>query len=298
MTLNQMRYVQSIARWGKMSLAAEKLFITQPTLSGEIKKLEKELQIQIFERTRSGIVLTPAGEELLEYIGPILDASDYITEKYKNPVPIRKKFAVAGHHSAFISNAFIAMTERYRKENYLMRILEGRTMEVIEYVRKGICDLGVLVADPKNRILQRELEAAGLIYEVLKDVKPHVYICPGHPLAEHKILTLEELLPYPFMIFEQGEASWQYFSEEIEGEIKSPRTIIVTDRSTQINLARRTDAYTIGTGCMDHELTETGTVAIPLESENTIQIIWLRRRDRQITEMMQEYLELLQEKID
>ena len=66
MNLQQMKYVLSIATHGTFSKAAQELYLTQPTLSNEIKKLEKEIGINIFQRGKTGAVLTEDGREFLE----------------------------------------------------------------------------------------------------------------------------------------------------------------------------------------------------------------------------------------
>lgn len=293
MTLNQIRYVVTIAKAGKMSLAADELFITQPTLSGEVKKLEDELQIQIFERHRNGVLITPEGAELVAYMQSILDTAAYIKQKYQNHQAEKQRFAVAGHHSSFISSAFIDLMKMHREDNYDFKILEERTTEILNHVQNGYCDIGVLLVQQSNRVLKREIDNRDLSMEVLTTETPHVYVWPTHPLASKAELTMEELLPYPFTLYEQGGDSWQYFSEEIEGELKSPRTIALSDRSTQIKLAMLTDAYTIGSGRMDRELHEANSVAIPLRSEELIDIVWIKRKGRVASPLMKEYLENL-----
>ena len=66
MTLQQLRYVIEIVNCGSMNAAAEKLFVTQPSLSNAVKELEKELGIEIFLRSSRGISLSAEGAEFLE----------------------------------------------------------------------------------------------------------------------------------------------------------------------------------------------------------------------------------------
>ena len=82
MTLQQIRYVTMIAQAGSMNEAAKKLFISQPSLSGAIKELEKEVGIIIFSRTSKGVVLTAEGEEFLGYARQILNQVELLEEKY------------------------------------------------------------------------------------------------------------------------------------------------------------------------------------------------------------------------
>ena len=98
MTLQQIRYVTMIAQAGSMNEAAKKLFISQPSLSGAIKELEKEVGIIIFSRTSKGVVLTAEGEEFLGYARQILNQVELLEEKYLEGNNVKKKFGVSTQH--------------------------------------------------------------------------------------------------------------------------------------------------------------------------------------------------------
>ncbi|MEM7218057.1 MAG: hydrogen peroxide-inducible genes activator [Pseudomonadota bacterium] len=72
-TLRQLEYFLAIADRGSFRRAADQLDVTQPTLTGQIAALERELEISLFERSRSGTTLTPAGRELLDYAQRVLE---------------------------------------------------------------------------------------------------------------------------------------------------------------------------------------------------------------------------------
>ena len=71
MTLQQLTYIKMTAECGNITEAAEKLFISQPSLSAAIHNLEKEMGVTIFVRSKKGVVLTREGEELLSYAGTV-----------------------------------------------------------------------------------------------------------------------------------------------------------------------------------------------------------------------------------
>lgn len=297
MTLQQMRYVLYTAQCGSISAAAQKLFVSQPTVSGEIRKLENEMQIRIFERSKAGIVITDEGKEFIDYIRSIIEQTEFIENKYKNGEQKRVNFSVASHHSAFVSEAFLKMLQKYESEGYRFRILEGRTREILEQVASGECDMGIILKEKKNKVLDKEISRRNLEKSVLAVKRPHVYLSKHHPLADHKSLKPQELADYPFMFYDQGSDSWEYYSEEILGGIQNRQIIGLTDRRTEINLSAKTRAYTIGTGAIDRELPIEDAVAIPLDTREEIEILWIKRKDRKKTELMEEYLEFLIQQI-
>ena len=73
MTLQQLRYVITIAKYNSMNKAAKELFVSQPNMSETVRSLEEELNIKIFNRSNKGIVMTPEGEEFLSYARQVVD---------------------------------------------------------------------------------------------------------------------------------------------------------------------------------------------------------------------------------
>ena len=290
MTFQQIRYVIFTAKYGSISAASKMLYVSQPTVSSEIRRLEEELNITIFNRGKSGIVVTEEGIDFIESIRSIWEQAEFIEHKYKNADKGRYRFAIAGHHSAFISEAFIKLLETHKEDSYTFQVLEVRTKEILELVTDGICNMGILLKGMKNKVLENEIKRRNLEYKILTSVKPHVYLNERHPLAGEKTITKEALADYPFMIYDQGKDSWEYFSEEILGELKQKQVISLTDRRTETNISAATNAYTIGSGNRDSEKMIAQTVSIPMESDDEIEIIWIKRKDRKISPLMKEYL--------
>lgn len=302
MTIQQMRYIAAIAELGSISAAAKSCFVTQPTLSGELKKLEEELDINIFERGRSGIVITDQGKELIGYITNILEQIDYVQEHYQSERKRRCVFSVASHHSSFVSEAFMMMTKNHESEDYHMKILEVQTKEIISNVSGGFCDMGILVKGNKNKILDSEIDKAFLEFHILTASKPHVFLHKNHPLADRESLNAEDLKDYPLMVYDQGMNSLKYYAEETIYEMNRGHIIVLTDRDTEINLSKYLQAYTFGSGKLSKNTLLSDTVCIPFESDKgnseLIQIGWISRKDKVITSLMKEFIQYICEILD
>ena len=80
MTITQLQYIMAVARYGSFTTAAEKCYVTQPTLSMQVQKLEEELGVQIFDRARKPISLTPIGEKLISQVGRVISESTRIKD--------------------------------------------------------------------------------------------------------------------------------------------------------------------------------------------------------------------------
>ena len=81
MTLQQLKYVITVAEKGTVSEAAKTLFISQPSLTNAIKELENELQIEIFIRTNKGVIVSNEGEEFLGYARQIIEKTQLLEDK-------------------------------------------------------------------------------------------------------------------------------------------------------------------------------------------------------------------------
>ncbi|MEE1341193.1 MAG: LysR family transcriptional regulator, partial [Lachnospiraceae bacterium] len=84
MTLQQLRYIVTVAQTGNITEAAKRLFISQPSLTNAIHELEKEMQITIFNRTNKGVSLSNDGEIFLSYARQVLEQTDLLEEKFLN----------------------------------------------------------------------------------------------------------------------------------------------------------------------------------------------------------------------
>lgn len=80
MNLRDLKYLIAIAETGHFGKAAERCFVSQPTLSGQIKKLEEELGVALFERTNRSVTITPIGEAILQHAHRIMEQVDSIQQ--------------------------------------------------------------------------------------------------------------------------------------------------------------------------------------------------------------------------
>ena len=83
MTLQQLKYAITVAQTGTITEAAEKLYISQPSLTNAIHELEKEMNIEIFTRTNKGIIVSKDGEDFLGYARQVLEQAEVLEDKYK-----------------------------------------------------------------------------------------------------------------------------------------------------------------------------------------------------------------------
>ena len=270
MTLQQLKYVIGIAETGSFNKAAEKLFVSQPSLTSTIHDLEDELGITIFNRTGRGVTLTNDGTEFLAHARQLYFNYQNLMEQYSdNGKGLRKKFGVSAQHYSFAVKSFVEMVKKFNTKEYEFAIRETKTNEVIDDVANLKSEIGILyLSDFNRKIIQNLLKTKDLEFHKLIDCKAFVYIWKGHPLAKNKSISFSELEDFPCLSFEQGESSSPFFAEEILSTDEYHRTIKANDRATMLNLMIGLNGYTLCSGIICEELNGSDYIAVPFREES------------------------------
>lgn len=294
MTLQQLKYVTTVAETETITEAAKRLFISQPSLTKAIHELEKEMTVQIFNRTNKGISLTKEGEDFLGYARQVLEQAAILEDKYKGSEGGKKQFCVSTQHYSFAVNAFVDLIKKYGQEEYDFSLRETQTYEIIEDVARMRSEIGILFLNNFNEaIINKILKSHDLEFHPLFVARPHVFISRKHPLAAKSIITNEELTPYPYLSFEQGEHNSFYFSEEIFSPTERKKNIRVRDRATLFNLLIGLNGYTVCSGVIDRKLNGKDIIAVPLADESDMRIGYITHRKSLISRLGNTYLEAL-----
>ncbi len=298
MTLQQLRYIVTVAETGNITEAAKRLFISHPSLTNAIHELEKEMQITIFNRTNKGVSISNEGDIFLSYARQVLEQTSLLEEKFLNKKEQRSKFSVSCQHYSFAVNAFVDVIREFGGNQYDFTLRETQTYEIIEDVSRLKSEIGILYTSSKNEeVILKLIKQNGLKFEELFIAKPHVFIYSEHPLANSKILTLEDLEEYPYLSFEQGEYNSFYFSEEILSTLDRSKNIKVRDRATLFNLAIGLNGYTVSSGVISKELNGENIIAKPLAVDEYMKIGTITQKNMPLSRYGKAYMEALQRHI-
>ncbi len=291
MTIQQMKYVIEIAERGSMNEAAKALFISQPSLSGSIKELEKELNITIFSRSNRGIELTVDGRELIGYLRQILEQYQLMENHYLDKPESDKKFYVSSQHYTFAVEAFSKTLRKVGIEEYDCAIYETRTHEVIEDVKNMRSELGILYLDDFNeKVITKDLKENNLVFTELFTCDTYVYTANDHPLAGKESISFKELEEYPCLSFDQGAKNSFYYAEEVLSTYPYKKIIHVNDRATALNMMTLLDGFTLCSGVICEELNGEGYTAIPLQSDEKMRIGYIKRSDIKLSDIAKKFI--------
>ncbi len=294
MTLQQLRYIVTVAETGNITEAAKRLFISQPSLTNAIHELEKEMQITIFNRTNKGVSISNEGDIFLSYARQILEQTSLLEEKFLNKKEQRSKFSISCQHYSFAVNAFVDVIREFGGNKYDFTLRETQTYEIIEDVSRLKSEIGILYTSSNNEeIILKLIKQNDLQFEELFIAKPHIFISSEHPLKNKEILTLEELEEYPYLSFEQGEYNSFYFSEEILSTLDRSKNIKVRDRATLFNLVIGLNGYTVSSGVISKELNGENIIAKPLAVDQYMRIGLITQKNVPLSRYGSAYMEYL-----
>lgn len=197
MTITQLRYVLAVAEHQNFTKAAEKVFVTQPTLSMQIQKLEEQLSIQIFDRSKKPIELTEVGKKIVLQARNIVNES----ERIQDIVDQQKGYIGGEFRLGVIPTVMPTLLPMFLK-NFItkypkvkLNIEELHTEAIIEQLNEGHLDAAIAATPLENEsIIERVL-----YYE------PFVgYIPTHHPLKSKKKLEIADLDINDMLLLEDG----------------------------------------------------------------------------------------------
>ena len=227
MTFRHLECAIEIARCGSINRAAANLTVSQPYLSGIIKSLEEELGYDIFERTKTGIILTESGREFISRARIIMEELKAISEIGSHRSNVLR---VAAYYSSRLMRCFLRFrAETGENEDDVFR--EMGNYEIMDAVVSGESSLGIIVfpGEKREQYLMK-LHELGLAHHILYDsVRLNAIIAPEHPLASRQSVTMSEMRSYPYVAY-SDESSQSFLATHI-GLNERSHVLRVSDRA-------------------------------------------------------------------
>lgn len=197
MTLQELKYLVALADHGHFGRAAEACFITQSTLSTQIKKLEDFLGVTLFDRSLKRVTPTPIGQEILQAARSIVEESERIRELAKHAQdPMARTIHLGVIPTLGPYYLPHALTLAHKKHPDLRLLLrEEMTPQILEHLANGKLDAGLL-ALPVN---DDSLRVEPLFYEPFLAALP-----AGHPLAKRDALKVSDIINEKLLLLDEG----------------------------------------------------------------------------------------------
>ncbi len=224
MTLTELKYIVAVAREKHFGKAADACYVSQPTLSVAIKKLEEELDVKLFERSANEVTVTPLGEEIVRQAQSVLEQAANIKEiakRGKDPLAGPLRLGVIYTIAPYLLPDLVKQTIAHTPQMPLM-LQENFTVKLLEMLRTGEIDCAIL-AEP--------FPDTGLAIAPLYD-EPFLAVVPAaHALAKLETVTAELLKRETMLLLGSGHCfrdhvlevcpEFARFSSDAEGIRKS-----------------------------------------------------------------------------
>ena len=228
-----------------------------------------------------------------------MEQATLLEEQYKSNKGGKKQFSVSTQHYSFAVNAFIDLINQSDVDSYDFSLRETQTYEIIDDVAHMKSEIGLLYYNDFNRpVLEKLIHTNELTFTELFTASPHIFIGKQHPLASKKVVSMNELEPYPYVSFEQGDHNSFYFSEEIFSTVVRPKHIRVRDRASLFSLLIGLNGYTVSSGVIDKEFNGESIISVPLAEEGIMHIGYITNNKMQRSRLGQGYINALEQYVN
>jgi LysR family transcriptional regulator, hydrogen peroxide-inducible genes activator len=197
MTLTELKYIVAVAREKHFGRAAEACFVSQPTLSVAVKKLEEELDVKLFERGTNEVSVTPLGEQIVHQAQQVIEQAQALREiakRGKDPISGPLRLGIIYTIGPYLLPDLVRQAIERVPQMPLM-LQENFTAKLLEMLRTGELDCAIMA---------KPFPDTGLAIAPLYD-EPFVAAVPtGHALAKRKSITAEELKQETMLLLGTG----------------------------------------------------------------------------------------------
>lgn len=204
MTIRHLRIFVEVAETGKMSAAAERCFLSQPTVSQAIRELEEHYHVRLFERLSKRLYITPAGEQLLQYALRVLTQFDVLEtdmEAYAASEQIRIGATITVG-SCLLSSLLLDLKKLHPK------------LKTYAYVANtSLIEQKLLHSELDVALIEGVISSPDLIAIPVVDDFLVLATSMNHPLAKKKHIHMQELAQYDFVMREKGSGTRKLFED-------------------------------------------------------------------------------------
>jgi DNA-binding transcriptional LysR family regulator len=274
-----LRYFLAVAECGSMREAAERLRIAQSAVSRQILKLEQELGSTLLERRPRGVVLTPAGDMLLQHAREQQQLADRLHADLEAMEKGRSGHVLLRSVESFAGSTLPSVLTRFRARHpaVTVEVAVVYSEEVLDGLLDGSCHLG----------LSSARRPSGALDTLAAAPEPtHVLLAPGHPLAHERRIELPQLMPFPIVAPTRSGSSRVAFDAACRADGISFQVSVETNSvHVAAGMARESDCVALFPASAAGAFVAAGTlVAVPLANPilSGGLVILLKRRGRSL----------------
>lgn len=185
-TLTQLEYIVAVDTYRHFGKAAESCFITQPTLSMQIKKLEEDLGIIIFDRSKQPLIPTDVGQRIVDQARIVLKQTDEINnivKEHRQEVSGMLRIGIIPTLAPYLLPVFVGKYKR-KYPGIFVKVVEQTTENIVNLLNRDLIDVGILVTPLK----EDKINEKPIFYEEML-----IYANQGHPLHSKPEISLKDI---------------------------------------------------------------------------------------------------------
>lgn len=291
MEIRVLRYFLETAREGNMTRAAERLFISQPTMSKQLKELERELGVKLFKRSNYNIKLTEAGMLLRERAEDILSLVDKTLDEFRSIDDLNSGDIYVGAPESDAMEQFMQVVRDLQKRYHGIRchIYSGNMQDVCEKLDNGLLDFGIVM----NYV---DLKKYNYLPMASEDTWGVIMRCDD-PLAENDAFTIPMLKDLPLICSRQWvDYELPQWLDSDSKEINISATYNLPYNGAM--MAKAGIGYALMLDKVVHTSQDSELVFRPLLGAPKVEMYIIRRKYQTLTAVSQLLVKALREKFD
>lgn len=301
MRIEQLYYLSEIAKTKSINLTAEQIYVSQPSISEAIQKLEKELGVVLLYRSSQGVILTDDGQKVVKRAREILkileDLKLELSQQSPNNLKLKGSLLISYVpilNFSFLDKSFSTFIEDYPDVNIIIK--EQRPGKLISDIKAGKTDLGIIMIPdllPENSELWDIRANKKILFEKLYTDKLIVGIGKTSSLATKKYITIKQLLKHPIAIYvSDQEENWLLNYLNQNGK---PQRLLMCESS---KIYKKLIIEGSAAGFFSKSTLKEDPLykeIIPLPIKNCLQLSfgWIRLNDHPFTQAAQEFIRIM-----
>lgn len=299
MKINQLKHFIAIVDYGSINKAAEKLYLSQPSLSRSVQALETEMGKELLVRSNHGVSMTPTGRLLYYYSQSILNELN-VLEKLKglDEKAIYSKLGVSINNIFLKDNLILHCYEKLVSNETEIQMNETTAEGVFEDVRSSKSEIGILILnDLQLPILKKMAELKDMTVEVIDHGPIYIHMNEKNAPKEGDTIRFSALLNSTYIHLPSDFFSNLNHSIIIDGIqlTNFPKTLIMSNYHAILSILKRTDSFLVGHKWQKEELTYSHIKSFQLEdSDIQKNFVILKRKNEILSDAAQIFLDIIE----
>ncbi|SJZ40441.1 LysR family transcriptional regulator [Garciella nitratireducens] len=285
LTLKQLKYFQMVCELKSVTQAAERLYVSQPSITNAIKNLEEDLSITLFDRSKKKLILTPEGEIFLDRVNTILSLVDNTIAEMKDYKDLKRGVLTIGVPPMIGTFIFPRIFTIFKKNypNIQLNIIENGSLAVKKMIETDELDMGLIIMDSINEHLS-----------ALPILNSELLVCLNkeHNLSNRCKLTFDDIKNEPLILLKEGFYIRREILKLFSKHNVQPNIIL---SSNQLQTIQSLIINDVGISFLMKEIVQKNKsiIKIPFTNKVPINVHLVWKKDRYLSKISKTFIDFI-----